>query len=194
MVYLVYAVFLYTVFGVCCIWCMLYLVYAANSVNTWLWQAEIDMDDLTSCSAIMVELWTRKKHVGSRWEWYGGIKHIWEIRGISAKCILMTGNIWEPLGVCESWQNGIQGWLNLGVYWTDAVAFRCTSDSLGVLASCLEAPTTILGAHGSTGDKLEHVNDKSPSTDQNPASTLNQCRIVWEIHRLWEHFWCAWKS
>jgi len=42
---------------------------------------EIERDDLTFCSAIMVELWTRKRDGGQRWEQYGGYEWICEIRG-----------------------------------------------------------------------------------------------------------------
>ena len=34
--------------------------------------------------------------------------------------------LWEPLGVTGSCRNRIPGWSNYRVYWTDAVAFRCT--------------------------------------------------------------------
>jgi hypothetical protein len=34
---------------------MLYSVYAELSVNSWSWYGEIERDDLTLCSAMMVE-------------------------------------------------------------------------------------------------------------------------------------------
>jgi len=54
----------YTVLGVCCTQCILYLVYAVLSVNSWSWHGEIERDDLTSCSLVMVELRTRKREMG----------------------------------------------------------------------------------------------------------------------------------
>ena len=39
---------------------MLYSVYAVLGVNSWSCHGEIERDDLTLCSAMMVELWTRK--------------------------------------------------------------------------------------------------------------------------------------
>jgi len=43
---------------------MLYLVYAVLSVNSWSWHEEIEREDLTLCSAMIVELWTRKGEMG----------------------------------------------------------------------------------------------------------------------------------
>jgi len=51
MLYLVYALL-----GVCC-----YSVYAVLGIDSWSWHGEIERDDLTSCSQVMVELRTRKK-------------------------------------------------------------------------------------------------------------------------------------
>jgi len=42
---------------------MLYSVYAVLGVNSWSRHEEIERDDLTLCSAIMVELWTRKREM-----------------------------------------------------------------------------------------------------------------------------------
>ena len=47
---------------------------------------------------------------------------------------------WEPLGVSESCRTRIPGWSNPRVYWTDAVAFRCTWEHLGAPATFLGAP------------------------------------------------------
>jgi len=58
MLYLVYAVL-----GVCCTWCMLYSVYTVAGVNSWSWHGEIERDNLTSCSYMMVELLTRKREM-----------------------------------------------------------------------------------------------------------------------------------
>jgi len=43
--------------------CMQYSVYAVLGVNSWSWHQEIDSDDLTSCSQVMVELKTRKREM-----------------------------------------------------------------------------------------------------------------------------------
>jgi len=40
---------------------MLYSVYAVLGVNSLSWHGEIERDDLTLNSAIIVELWTRKR-------------------------------------------------------------------------------------------------------------------------------------
>jgi len=81
----------YAVSRVSCIRCMLYSVYALHSVNSWSWHGEIQRDDLTLCSVIMVQLWMRKRDGGWRWEWYGGYQQIWEIRGIT--CLI---GFWTP--------------------------------------------------------------------------------------------------
>jgi len=52
--------------GVCCTRCMLYSVYAGLGVNSWSWHGEIERDDWTLCSAMMVELWTRKREMGMK--------------------------------------------------------------------------------------------------------------------------------
>jgi len=67
MLYLVY-----TLRGVCCTWYKLYLVYAVLGVNSWWWHGVIERDDLTLCFAMMVELGTKERVGGQRWEWYGG--------------------------------------------------------------------------------------------------------------------------
>jgi hypothetical protein len=53
---------------------------------------------------------------------------------------------WEPLGVSESCWTRITGWPNPRVYWTDAVAFRCTWEHLGAPVTRLGTPTTSLDA------------------------------------------------
>jgi len=50
---------------------MQYAVYAVLGVNSWSWHGEIDTDDLTSCSQVMVELRTRKREMRR----YGGNHH-----------------------------------------------------------------------------------------------------------------------
>jgi len=79
MLYLVYAVLglcctwwmlysLYAVFGVHCTRCMLYLANAVLTVNSWSWDREIERDDLTLGSTMMVELWMRKRAMGDEYE------------------------------------------------------------------------------------------------------------------------------
>jgi len=46
----------YAVLSVCCIRCMVYSVYAVLGVNSWSCHGEIDKNDSTSCSWVMVEL------------------------------------------------------------------------------------------------------------------------------------------
>jgi hypothetical protein len=60
----------------------------------------------------------------------------------SAKCIVVTASLWESLTGCLT---KTQRWSNPRVYWTNRVAFRCTWEHLGALATCLIAPTTSLG-------------------------------------------------
>jgi hypothetical protein len=43
---------------------MLYSVYAVLGINSGSWYGEISRDDLTLRSAMMVELWTRKREMG----------------------------------------------------------------------------------------------------------------------------------
>jgi hypothetical protein len=43
---------------------MLNSMYAVLGVNSLSWHGEIERDDLTLCSAMMVELWTRKREMG----------------------------------------------------------------------------------------------------------------------------------
>jgi len=78
---------------------MLYLVYAVLGVDSWSCHQEIERDDLTLCSVMMVELWTRKRNGGWRWEWYGGYERIWEIRGTT--CLIWLGR--PRIGVSSRW-------------------------------------------------------------------------------------------
>jgi len=48
--------------------CMLYLAYAVLTVNSWSRDRELERDDLTLGSAMMVELWTRKSEMGDDYE------------------------------------------------------------------------------------------------------------------------------
>jgi hypothetical protein len=47
---------------------MLYSVYAVLGVDSGSWYAEMERDDLTLCSAMMVEIWTRKREMGDEHE------------------------------------------------------------------------------------------------------------------------------
>jgi len=50
-----------TILGVCWTWCMLYSVYATlhvmlySGVNSWSWQGEVERDDFSLYSVMMVE-------------------------------------------------------------------------------------------------------------------------------------------
>jgi len=108
MLYLVYAVLgicctwcvlylVYTILGVHCTWCILYLlctvfgvcctlhmpnsIYAVHGVIWWSWHVHISRDHLILYSAIIAQLWTKKRYEEWRWNWYGGHEGIWETRG-----------------------------------------------------------------------------------------------------------------
>jgi len=72
MLYSMYAVLgcmlysVYAVLGLCCTQCQLMIM-------TW---REIDRDYLTLCSAMMVELWTRKRDMGMK------MRTMWRMRAI----------------------------------------------------------------------------------------------------------------
>jgi hypothetical protein len=52
------------IFGGCCTWCMLYSVYVQLGVYSSSWDGELESDESTSCSAMIVEWSTRKKDMG----------------------------------------------------------------------------------------------------------------------------------
>jgi len=52
-----------TILRGCCIPYTLSLVHAVLSVNWWSWHGEISRDDITLCSAMMVEIWTRQREM-----------------------------------------------------------------------------------------------------------------------------------
>jgi len=75
----------YAVLGVCCTQCMLYSEYAVLGVcctRCMLYSVsthdhdmeEIERDELTLCSAMMVELWTRKREMWMK------LRKMWRIR------------------------------------------------------------------------------------------------------------------
>ena len=82
-----------TILGGCCTQWMLYLVLTQDH------GMGIDRDDLTLCSAMMVQLWTRKRDGEWRWEQYGEYEQIWEIRGTT--CLIGLRRPW--IGVITSW-------------------------------------------------------------------------------------------
>jgi hypothetical protein len=43
---------------------MYYSMYAVLGVNSGSWHGEIERDDITLCSAMIVALWTRKRDMG----------------------------------------------------------------------------------------------------------------------------------
>jgi len=55
----------YAKLGVYCSQCILYLVDSVLGVNSWSWHGAIERDDLRWCSAIMVELWMRRRVMGN---------------------------------------------------------------------------------------------------------------------------------
>jgi len=75
----------YAVLGVCSTQCMLVL-----GVNSWSWDGEIERDDLTLSSAMMVEVVDEKERDGGwRWERCGGYEQICKIRGTT--CLMGLG-------------------------------------------------------------------------------------------------------
>jgi len=72
----------YAVLGGCCTWCILDSVYVVLSVNSWRWCGELVRGHITLGSAMIREVWMRKKDGGWRWEWYGEYECIAEICGI----------------------------------------------------------------------------------------------------------------
>jgi len=80
--------------------CVPYSVYVVLCVNSWSWHGEIDSNDLTLCSAMMVELWTRKGEMGDEDENdVEDYERIWEIRGTT--CLI--GFRRPRIGVITRW-------------------------------------------------------------------------------------------
>jgi len=85
-----------SIIGGCCSQCMLYSVYRILGANSWSRHGETQRDDLTLCSAIIVELWTRKREMGYQDENdVEDYKRIWEICGTT--CLIGLG--WPSIGV-----------------------------------------------------------------------------------------------
>jgi len=61
----------YTVLGICCTRCMLSSLYVVLCVDSCPWHGEIDWNNLTSCSYVMVEIRTRQREMRG----YGGNYH-----------------------------------------------------------------------------------------------------------------------
>jgi len=87
----------YAVLRVCCTWYILYLVYAVLSVNPWSWHGEIERDDITLCTAMIIKLSTRPRDGGWKWGQYGGYEWIWETRGTTYE----VGFRRPHIGVCS---------------------------------------------------------------------------------------------
>jgi len=86
----------YAALGVCCTRHILYWVYALVGVNLWLWHGEIERDDLTLCSAMILELWMRRREKGDEDKHdVEDYEQIWEIRGTTCMVTLRR----PPLGV-----------------------------------------------------------------------------------------------
>ena len=60
----------YDILSVWCTQCIVYSMYAELGVNPGQWHGEMERDDLPLCSAMMMELWMRKRNGGYRWESY----------------------------------------------------------------------------------------------------------------------------
>jgi len=107
------------------------------------------------------------------------------IQATSAKCISVTGSLWECLRVVGP---ECQGGQIPELTGPDAVAVRWTCAHLGAPVTRLGALMTSLWAPGSV--------DYTPGSAGNkPGSTSNQCSAVWETqHLVWECCWSAWKS
>jgi len=74
---------------------MLYSVYAVLGVNWWSCDGEIQRDDLTFHSAMMIEMWLRKREMGDEdWERCGGPEQIWKIKGTTS----LIGSGWPHIG------------------------------------------------------------------------------------------------
>ena len=79
---------------------ILYSVYAVLGVNSSSWHGEIERDDLTLWSVMMVQLWTRRRDGGWRWEQRREDELIWDIRQTTCliemrrpRIAVMTGGI-----------------------------------------------------------------------------------------------------
>ena len=84
----------YTVLGECCTWCMLYLVYAVLSINSWSRHGDIQWDDLTLYSGMMVELLTRKREIGMKLRMMCRIQaQIWNL-GHDLSDVVVTTSYW----------------------------------------------------------------------------------------------------
>jgi len=76
----------------CCTQCMLYSVYAVLGVNSWSCHGEIERDDLTLCSAMMVEMWMRKREMGDEDE-----NDVEDMSGYEKSGVQLAGLGWEDL-------------------------------------------------------------------------------------------------
>jgi len=76
----------------CCTQCMLYSVYAVLGVNSWSCHGEIERDDLTLCSAMMVEMWARKRDMGDEDE-----NDVEDTSGYDKSGVQLAWSGWEDL-------------------------------------------------------------------------------------------------
>jgi hypothetical protein len=83
---------LYAVLSAYCIRCMVYSAYAVLTVNSWSSHREIDRDDLTLGSAMMVQLWTRKREMGDEDE-----NDVEDTRGYLKLWVRLAWLGWEDL-------------------------------------------------------------------------------------------------
>jgi len=81
-----------TMLGECCTQCMLYSVYALLGVNSWSWHGEMERDDLTFCSAIMVKLCKRKREMGEEDE-----NDVEDMSGYEKLGVRLAWSGWEDL-------------------------------------------------------------------------------------------------
>jgi len=88
-----------TILRGCCTRCMLYSVNAILGANSSSWHGEIWRDDLSLCSAMIVELWTIEREMGDEDENdKEGYERICAIRGMT--CLIGLG--WPCIGVIKS--------------------------------------------------------------------------------------------
>jgi len=79
---------LYSVYAVLGV--LLYSVYTVLGVNSWSWQGEIERDNISLCSAMMVELWTRKREMGDEDE-----NEVEDMSGYEESGVPLTWLGWE---------------------------------------------------------------------------------------------------
>ena len=71
---------------------MLYLAYVVLTVNSWSWDRELERDDLTLGSAMIVELWTRESEMGDEYE-----NDVEDTRGYEKSGVRLAWLGWQDL-------------------------------------------------------------------------------------------------